>query len=127
MRRNLVPSLSQIEPDGCLGIDRVSLVRIDSNAEQTGVGLNLENQINSMLTFSDVKTHVDKFGLVSRPQIVEDRGLVEVGEVGHVLTLLKLGRVHLADSEMSVEIVLSFQERKRNTCWICSLLNTFLS
>ena len=48
MRRDLVPSLSQIEPDGGLGIDRVSLVRIDSHAEQTGVGLKVDlEQLNS--------------------------------------------------------------------------------
>ena len=27
---------------------------------------------------------------------MEDRGLVEVGEIGHVLTFLELGRVHLS-------------------------------
>ena len=40
MGRDLIPSLAQVEPDGGLGVDRVPLVRIDSNAEQTGVGLN---------------------------------------------------------------------------------------
>ena len=50
-----------------------------------------------------VKTHVDKFCLVSGPQVVEDRGLVEISEIGHVLTFLKLGRVHLADREISVQ------------------------
>ena len=50
-----------------------------------------------------VKTHVDKFCLISRPQVVEDRGLIEVSEVGHVLTLLKLGRVHLSDRKVSVQ------------------------
>lgn len=40
MRRNLVPSLPKVEPDGSLGVDRISLVGIDSHAEQTGVGLN---------------------------------------------------------------------------------------
>ena len=51
-----------------------------------------------------VKTHVDKFRLVSGPQVMEDRGLVEVSEVGHVLTFLKLWRVHLVpDREISVQ------------------------
>ena len=40
-------------------------------------------------------THVDELGLVAGPQVVEDGGLVEVGEVAHVLALLELGRVHL--------------------------------
>ena len=54
------------------------------------------------MTFNNGETHVDQFCLVSGPQVVEDRGLVEVGEVGHVLTLLKLGRVHLADRKGSI-------------------------
>ena len=43
------------------------------------------------------KYYIDELGLVSRPEVVKDRGLVEVGQVGHVLTLLKLGRVDLLD------------------------------
>ena len=39
MRWNLISPLSQVESDGCLGIDRVPLVGIDSHAEQTRVGL----------------------------------------------------------------------------------------
>ena len=35
--------------------------------------------------------------MVSGPEVVKDRGLVEVGQVGHVLALLKLGRVDLLD------------------------------
>ena len=41
---------------------------------------------------------------------MEDRGLVEVSEVGHVLTLLKLGRVHLSDREISVQFSFQFSE-----------------
>ena len=52
---------------------------------------------NFILTFNEGKTHVDKFSLVSGLQVVEDRGLVEVSEVGHILTLLELGRVNLLD------------------------------
>ena len=42
-------------------------------------------------------SYIDELGLVSGPQVVEDRGLVEVGQVGHVLALFKLGRVDLLD------------------------------
>ena len=35
--------------------------------------------------------------MVSGPEVVKDGGLVEVGQVGHVLTLFKLGRVDLLD------------------------------
>ena len=51
-------------------------------------------EINSKTYY---KSYVDQLGLVSRPEVMEDRGLVEIGEVGHVLTLLKLGRVDLLD------------------------------
>ena len=38
---------------------------------------------------------VDHLGLVARLQVPEDGGVVEEGQVHHVLALLKLGRVHL--------------------------------
>ena len=37
---------------------------------------------------------MDKLSLVSGLQVPEDRSVVEVGQVNHVLALLKLGRVH---------------------------------
>merc|ERR1719193_200291 len=50
------------------------LVGVDTDTEQAGVGVDLEN-------------------LVTGSQIVEDAGLVQDGQVGHVLLLLELGRV----------------------------------
>ena len=38
---------------------------------------------------------------------MEDRGLVEAGEVGHVFLLVKLGRVHLLDVVFGDELSLS--------------------
>ena len=43
-------------------------------------------------------TYIDEFGLVAGAEVVQHAGLVEVGQVGHVLTLLVLGRVHLWDN-----------------------------
>ena len=40
-------------------------------------------------------THIDQAGVVSLLEIVQDTGLIEVGEACHVLNLLKLWRVHL--------------------------------
>ena len=40
---------------------------------------------------------VDHLGLVAGLQVPEDGGVVEVGQVDHVLALLELGRVHPAD------------------------------
>ena len=38
-------------------------------------------------------SYVDEFALVSALEVPEDGGLVQVGQVGHVLAFLKLGRV----------------------------------
>ena len=61
-----------------LGVDRVPLVGVDNNAEQARVS-------------------VDKLGLVADLQVMEDRGVIEKSLVSHVLTLLKLWRVDLAN------------------------------
>ena len=45
----------------------------------------------------EARVGVDHFGLVSGLQIPEDRSIVEEGQVDHVLALLELGRVDLAD------------------------------
>jgi hypothetical protein len=39
-------------------------------------------------------TYVDEFALVSALEVPENGGVVEIGEVGHVLALFKLGRIH---------------------------------
>lgn len=44
----------------------------------------------------DRSTYVDQLVVVSLFQVVQYRGVVQVGQVGHVLGLLILGRVHLA-------------------------------
>lgn len=43
----------------------------------------------------DRKTYIDKLGIVALLKIVEHRGIVEIGEVGHVLTLFILGWIDL--------------------------------
>ena len=40
-------------------------------------------------------THVDQTGDVTSPQVVQDGGLVQVGQVSHVGVLLELRGVHL--------------------------------
>ena len=39
--------------------------------------------------------YVDEQGGVSRAEVVQHGGVVEEGQVGHVLGLLELGRIHL--------------------------------
>ena len=40
-------------------------------------------------------TYINKTRVVSVLDVVEDGGLVEAGQVGHILNLVELGRVHL--------------------------------
>ena len=56
----------------------VPLVRVDNDHEQAGIS-------------------VDHLRLVARLQVPEDGGIVEEGQVDHVLALLKLGRIHSAN------------------------------
>jgi hypothetical protein len=78
MRRSLVPSLVPVESSHDVGVDHEPLVRIDTDAKETGVSVNLKH-------------------LVTSPQVVENAGLVKDGQVGHVLFLLELGRVALVN------------------------------
>merc|ERR1719430_2020275 len=70
----LVPPLAEVDLAHPVGVEGVPLVGVDNNHEQTRVG-------------------VDELGLVASLQVPEHGGVVEVGQVDHVLALLKLGRV----------------------------------
>merc|ERR1719346_395707 len=78
MGRDLITPLAKIDLAHSVSVKRVTLVRVDHNHEQAGVG-------------------VDHLGLVTGLQVPEDGGVVEEGQVDHVLALLELGRVDLAD------------------------------
>merc|ERR1719494_880230 len=70
----LVPPLAKVDLAHPVGVKRVTLVRVDDHDEEARVG-------------------VDQLGLVPGLQVPEDGGVVEVGQVDHVLALLELGRV----------------------------------
>ena len=74
MGRTFIPPLAQVDLGHPVGVDGLALVRIDHNYEETRVGVN-------------------HLGLVAGLQVPEDRGIIEEGEVDHVLNLFKLGRV----------------------------------
>merc|ERR1712223_2278739 len=74
---HFVPPLAKVDFAHPVGVDRVTLVRVHHNYEETRVG-------------------VDHLGLVASLQVPEDGGIVEEGQVDHVLALLELGRVHPA-------------------------------
>ena len=78
MRRDFIPPLAQVDLDNRLGVDGETLVGVDDHAEKARVG-------------------VDKPGLEPDLQVVEDGSVIEVGQVGHVLTLLELGRIDLTN------------------------------
>merc|ERR550532_63808 len=78
MGRDLITPLAEVDLAHSVGVERVTLVRVDNNHEETRVG-------------------VDKLCLVASLQIPEDGGVIEEGQVDHVLDLLELGRVDLAN------------------------------
>ena len=46
---------------------------------------------NSWFNALSKNAYIDEFTLVASLQVPKDRGLVQVGQVGHVLAFLKLG------------------------------------
>jgi hypothetical protein len=78
VRRSLIPSLVPVKSSHDVGVDHEPFVRVDTDAKETGISVNLED-------------------FVTIPQIVENAGLVEDGQVGHVLLLLELGRIAIED------------------------------
>merc|ERR1711899_147185 len=88
----LVPPLAKVDLAHPVGVKRVTLVGVDNHNEETGVG-------------------VDQLGLVAGLQVPEDGGVVEVGQVDHVLALLELGRVHTADlSSLEGELLVAHSD-----------------
>merc|ERR1719270_3207838 len=75
---DLITSLAKINLADSVGVQRIPLVRVDNNNEETRVG-------------------VDHLGLVTSLQVPEDRSIIEEGQVDHVLALLKLGWIDLAN------------------------------
>lgn len=73
---DFISPLALVDLDDTRSVDGVTLVWVDSDAEETGVG-------------------VDELDVVTLPQVVQDRGVVKVGQVGHVLAFFEFGGVHL--------------------------------
>jgi hypothetical protein len=49
---------------------------------------------------------MDQLGLVTTFQVMEDRCVIEIGQIDHVIALLKLGRVHLTHSSRWISFFL---------------------
>ena len=73
---DFIPPLGTVDTDSSHGVDREPLVGVDSDTEEARVGV-------------DQPLHV------AHLQVKQDRGVIEVGQVGHVLAAVVLGRVHL--------------------------------
>ena len=69
-------------------INQIYLVRVDSDTEEARVG-------------------VDKLVDISNPQVPQDRGVIEVGQVGHVNAAVELGRVDLSNLVLLPDLFLS--------------------
>ena len=104
MRWDFIPPLTDIDVNHTVGVDGVALVRVDDNTEQARIGLGVAYTSYAMLICIQV-TYIDELGNVSGLQIPQNRSLVEIGHVGHIVKLLHLGRVDLvgADSYNNVE------------------------
>merc|ERR1711881_140125 len=88
MRPALVTSLADVQLHSAEGVDGESLVRVDGDTEETRVG-------------------IDELILVPDNRVPQDTGVTKVGEVGHVLTAVKLGRVDLAHSVLLERLLLT--------------------
>ena len=89
--RNFIPSLANVQLDNTCSVNGEALVWVDNNAEKTRVG-------------------VDELGLKADFQVVEDRGIIEEGQVGHVLTFLKLGWIDLTHLSRWEDFFLDIEE-----------------
>ena len=108
---DLIPPLAQVHLDHSLGVDGVPLVGVDDNTEETRVG-------------------VDKLGLETDLQVVEDRGIIEESQVSHVFAFLELGRVDLANllrlEDLFLKLELLCLHIKSERCKIQSMKLKFL-
>ena len=88
MGRHLIPPLSTVDTDSPHGVDGEPLVGIDSDTEEAGVG-------------------VDQPLDIALLQVEQHGGVIEVGQVGHVLAAVILGRVDLGDKLLLVGVDLA--------------------
>merc|ERR1712061_752867 len=75
---DFIAPLAKVDLGAPEGVERITLVGVDDNHEKTSVSM-------------------DQLALVAGLQIPEDRSIIEEGQVDHILALLKLGRVDLAN------------------------------
>lgn len=55
----------------------------------------MEGGVSTLVLTAD--TYVDQLGTITLAQVMQDRGIVKIGQVRHILAFLVFGRVDLAD------------------------------
>jgi hypothetical protein len=95
MRFRLFPTPPPVHVDVFSRVDGKRAVWIYSNQKESGVSLDGSVTARS----SPIRlTYIYQIRLVSHVQVVDNRGLVEVGEFCHVVCLVELGRIDLVHS-----------------------------
>ena len=90
--RAFVPPLAKVDLAHPVSVNWVALVWVDNNHKKSRVS-------------------VDHLSLVTSLQIPEDGGIIEEGQIDHVLTLLKLGRVDFANfSTLMCELLMAHSD-----------------
>ena len=83
VRRHFIPPLGTVDSNSSHGVDWEPLVRVYCDAEEARVGV--YEPLNITLL-----------------QVEQDRSIIEVSQVGHVLATVILGRIHLRSIGMVV-------------------------
>ena len=102
MRGHLIPPLATVDANSPHGVDGEPLVGVDSNTEETRVG-------------------VDELIDIADPKVPQNRGIIEIGQVAHVLTAVKLGRVDLSNLVFLEDF---FLENCNSIMNLTSIINT---
>ena len=112
MRWNLISTFPKIDLSRRRCIDRVSLVWVYSNTEETGISLEnsiiMHSNMNKTITWHHflvlslslnniMDTYIDQLRLISWFKIPKHRCLVKIGKVWHIFTFLKFWRIHLGN------------------------------
>jgi hypothetical protein len=78
VRRTLRSTFAHIDLHGAEGVNGEPLVGVDGNTEETRVG-------------------IDQLILVPNNRVPQDASIIEIGQAGHVIRTVKLGRINLTN------------------------------
>jgi hypothetical protein len=99
MGRALITSLTKIDLADSVGVQRITLVWVDNNHEETRVSM-------------------DHLSLVSSLQVPEDRSVIEESQVDHVLNLLELGWIDFSNFSTLVGELLVTNSNNTLGSWV---------